>query len=85
MPARTSRPSREKHVATNESTGIDRFYKRYGVRKISFWYKYPDGRSETLTSAKLGDRAEITAAERSAKRKALDIQVGQILSVLSPT
>jgi integrase len=80
MPVRTSKPSREKHVATNESTGIDRLYKRYGVRKISFWYKYPDGRSETLTSAKLGDRAGITAAERSAKRKALDIQAGQILA-----
>ncbi|MBN3848190.1 hypothetical protein G3N58_15320 [Paraburkholderia sp. Ac-20342] len=79
MPVRTSKPSRNVHVATNESTGIDRLYKRYGARKISFWYKHPDGRSETLTSAKLGDRATIAAAERSAKRKALDMQAGKIL------
>jgi integrase len=80
MPARTSKPSRENHVATNESTGIDRLYKRYGARKISFWYKYPDGRSETLTTAPRGDRAEIAIAERSAKRKALDIQAGQVIA-----
>ncbi|OTP79430.1 hypothetical protein [Caballeronia sordidicola] len=63
----------------NESTGIDRLYKRYGVRKVSFWYKYPDGRSETLTTAPRGDRAATLAAERAAKRKAVDIQAGQII------
>lgn len=80
MPARTSKPSHKKHAANNEATGIDRLYKRYGARKISFWYKYPDGRSETFASAPRGDRAAITTAERNAKRKALDIQAGQILS-----
>jgi hypothetical protein len=80
MPARTSKPSREQHVATNESTGVDRRYKRYGTRKISFWYKYPDGRSETLTTAPRGDRAATAEAERSAKRKALDIQAGQVIA-----
>lgn len=80
MPVRTSKPSRENHVATNESTGIDRLYKRYGARKISFWYKYPDGRSETLTAAPRGDRAAAVIAERSAKRKALDIQAGQVIA-----
>jgi integrase len=80
MPVRTSKPSRETHIATNESTGIDRLYKRYGARKISFWYKYPDGRSETLATAARGDRAAIATAERSAKRKALDIQAGQVIA-----
>lgn len=80
MPVRTSKPSPETHVATNESTGIDRLYKRYGARKISFWYKYPDGRSETLTAAPRGDRSAIAVAERSAKRKALDIQTGQVIA-----
>jgi hypothetical protein len=80
MPVRTSRPSRENHVATSESTGIDRLYKRYGARKISFWYKYPDGRSETLTAAPRGGRAEIAIAECSAERKVLDIQAGEVIA-----
>ncbi|MDR5764998.1 hypothetical protein [Caballeronia sp. LZ028] len=79
MPRRTSKPSPEAHQI-NESTGIDRLYKRRGVRKISFWYKYPDGRTETLTTAPRTDRHAIATAERSAKRKALDIQAGQILA-----
>jgi integrase len=65
---------------TNEPTGIDRLYKRTGVRKISFWYKFPDGRSETFTTAPRGDRAAIHEAERLAKRRAVDVQEGQIIA-----
>lgn len=71
---RTSKPSRK------ERTGVDRLYKYIGARKVSFYYQYPDGRSETLATAELGDRKEIAEAERVAKRKALDIQAGQILA-----
>jgi len=70
---RTSRPSRK------ERTGIDRLYKYIGARKVSFYYQYPDGKSETLGSAPLGDRRAIAEAEQAAKRKALDIQAGQIV------
>lgn len=80
MPLRISKPSHDAQPATNESTGIDRLYKRFGVRKVSYWYKHPDGRSETLGAAPRGDRTAISAAERSAKRKALDIQAGKILA-----
>ncbi|KDB08789.1 integrase family protein [Burkholderia sp. lig30] len=75
MPARTSKPSAE-----NESTGVDRLYRRNGARKVSFWYKYPDGRSETLATAPRGDRAALVVAERTAKRRALDIQEGAIIA-----
>ncbi|WP_186151880.1 hypothetical protein [Burkholderia gladioli] len=75
MPAPTSKRSTE-----NEPTGIDRLYRRNGVRKISFWYKYPDGRSETLAVAPRGDRAALAVAERTAKRRALDIQDGAIVA-----
>ncbi len=68
----TSRPSR------SEGTGIDRLYKRVGVRKISYYYQYSDGKRETLTTAIVGDRGAIADAERIAKRKALDIQEGQV-------
>ncbi len=71
---RTSKPSRR------EATGVDRLVKYIGARKVSYYYKYPDGRNETLASAPLGDRAAIAQAERIAKRKALDIQAGQIIS-----
>jgi hypothetical protein len=77
MQRRTYKPLPE---ATNEGTGIDRLYKRTGKRKVSFWYKYPDGRTETLTTAPKGDRSAAAEAERSAKRKALDIQAGQIIA-----
>ncbi|MDE4918334.1 site-specific recombinase XerC [Cupriavidus metallidurans] len=63
-----------------ESTGIDRLIKYIGAKKVSFYYKYPDGRSETLSSAPIGDRKAIAEAERIAKRKALDIQAGQIVA-----
>lgn len=53
--------------------------KYIGARKVSFYYKHTDGRSETLASAALGDRKAIAAAEVTAKRRALDIQAGQIL------
>ena len=79
MPRRTSKPSPEPRINLNEPTGIDRLYKRYGVRKVSFWYKYPDGRSETFVTAPRGDRSAIATAERAAKRKAVDIQAGQVI------
>lgn len=70
----TLQPSRK------ERTGIDRLYKRTGVKKISYYYQYPDGKSETLAVADIGDRKGIVEAERKAKRLALDINEGQILS-----
>lgn len=63
-----------------ERTGIDRLYKYVGARKVSFYYQYPNGSSETLASAPLGDRQAINDAERTAKRKALDIQQGRIIA-----
>jgi hypothetical protein len=76
MPTRqTSKPS-----ARKERTGVDRLYKRVGVRKVSFYYQYPNGTNETLATAVLGNRQAIMEAERVAKRKALDIQNGQIIS-----
>lgn len=63
-----------------ERTGIDRLYKRVGRRKVSFYYQYPNGSSETLATAPLGDRQAINEAERIAKRKALDIQQGKIIA-----
>lgn len=71
----TSPPSSRK-----ERTGIDRLYKRVGKRKVSWYYQYPDNRSETLASAPLGDRKAIADADRSAKRKALDIQHGVVVA-----
>jgi integrase len=50
------------------------------VRKVSFYYQYPNGSNETLATAPAGDRAAIAAAERSAKRKALDIAEGKIIA-----
>lgn len=79
MTRRTSKPSPEAQP-TNEPTGIDRLYRRRGARKISFWYKYPDGRSETLATAPRGDRSALATAERSAKRKALEIQEGHVIA-----
>ena len=78
MPRQTSKPSTDAAV-TNERTGVDRLYKRYGPRKVSFWYKHRDGRSETFSTAPRGDRAAIAAAERVARRKALDIQEGAVI------
>lgn len=71
---RTTKPS------PKERTGIDRLYKRVGKRKVSFYYQHPDGTSETLGTAQLGDRAAIADAERQAKRKALEIQQGVVVA-----
>ena len=59
----TSKPS------AKERTGVDRLYKRVGVRKISYYYQHPDGSSETLATAVVGDRKGIADADRAAKRK----------------
>jgi hypothetical protein len=77
MQRRTSKPSPE---PKNEPTGVDRLYKRTGARKVSFWYKHADGRTETLATAPCKDRAALAEAERAAKRKALDIQAGQVIA-----
>ncbi|WP_219116981.1 hypothetical protein [Janthinobacterium sp. UMAB-56] len=66
--------------SAKERTGIDRLYKRVGVRKISFYYQHPDGSSETLATAMVGDRKGIADADRAAKRKALDIIEGKIIA-----
>jgi integrase len=63
-----------------EKSGFSRVQKRTGVKKISFYYQYPDGKSETLATANVGDRNAIAQAERTAQRKALDIREGQIIS-----
>jgi integrase len=63
-----------------EGTGIDRLYKRVGVKKVSFFYQYPDGRRETLETAQRGDRIATGQAEKIARQKAVDIQAGQIVA-----
>jgi hypothetical protein len=55
-------------------------YKRVGKKKVSFYYQHPDGKSETLASAQLGDRRAIAEAERIATRRALDIQQGVVVA-----
>lgn len=74
--SRTSPPSPK----GKEATGIDRLYKRVGARKVSFYYQYADGKSETLATAPLGDKKAITEATNKAKRLALDINEGQIIA-----
>jgi hypothetical protein len=55
-------------------------YKYVGARKVSFYYQHPDGKSETLASAVLGDRHAIDKAANVAKRKALEIQQGMVVA-----
>ncbi|MFC3470202.1 hypothetical protein ACFOHT_10075 [Massilia oculi] len=71
---RTSRPS------LKERTGIDRLYKRTGVKKVSWYYQYPDGKNETLATAAVGDKQAIREADIVAKRRAIDIQQGRIIA-----
>jgi hypothetical protein len=61
-------------------TGINRLYKRIGKRVVSWYYQHPDGRSETVGSAPVGDKKAIANAERCAMRKALDFQQGVIVA-----
>lgn len=74
------KPQTSTRSSSKERTGIDRLYKRVGKLKVSWYYQHPDGTSETLGSARLGDRKAIADAERGAKRKALDIQQGVIVA-----
>lgn len=69
-----------KRSPTKEKTGIDRLYKRTGVKKVSWYYQYPDGRNETVATAPVGDKEEIRKADIIAKRKAIDIQQGRIIA-----
>ncbi|MBI3230982.1 MAG: hypothetical protein HYZ45_12645, partial [Burkholderiales bacterium] len=66
--------------STKESTGVDRLYKRTGVKKVSFYYQHTDKTNETLASAPVGDKRAIAEAERTAKRKAMDIQQGKVIA-----
>jgi len=70
---RTSKPSRI------ETTGTPRLYKRIGVRKVSFFYQYPDGRRETFTTAPIGDRDAIRLAANKARRQAVDTMEGAVV------
>lgn len=76
MPTRpTSKPSRKEPVI-----GFPRLQKYVGAKKVSYYYLYPNGASETLATAPLGDRQAIMEAERVAKRKHSDIVQGVILA-----
>lgn len=72
--------SQTSKLSRKERTGIDRLYKRVGVRKVSFYYQHTDGTSETMATADVGDRKGIADAERKAKRAALDIVEGKIIA-----
>lgn len=72
---RTAKPS-----PAWEKTGIARLYKRVGQRRISWIYKHMDGRSQTLASAALGDRAARYDAERLASKLAVEIQQGVVVA-----
>lgn len=76
MPIRqTSKPSRKEPVP-----GFPRLQKYVGSRKVSWYYLYPNGASETLASALLGDRQAMMEAEHTAKRKHSDIVQGVIVA-----
>lgn len=76
MPTRQiSKPSRKEPVP-----GFPRLQKYTGARTVSYYYLYPNGASETLASAKLGDRQALMDAERKAKRKHGDIVQGVIIA-----
>jgi integrase len=75
---RTAKPSPFK--PRKERTSIDRLQRYVGVRVVSWYYLYPDGRSETLAKAPRGDREAMALAEKKAMRHALDIQQGQVLA-----
>src|SRR5256885_1481594 len=67
----TSTPSRKASVL-----GANRLQKYVGKSLVSFYYRYPNGSSEKVSSAPIGDRKAIAEAERIARRKAMDIQEG---------
>lgn len=71
----TSQRSRREFLS-----GAERIQKYVGKRKVSFYYQHVDKTTETLSTAPLGDRQAIAEAERIARRKALDIQQGQIIA-----
>lgn len=63
-----------------EKTGVARLYKRVGKQRISWIYKHVDGRSQTLASCALGDRAARYNAERLATKLAVEIQQGVVVA-----
>lgn len=60
--------------------GVPRLYKRIGKKSIAFVYKHLDRRSETLSAAPAGDKAQIAQAELTARRMVLDIQQGAFVA-----
>lgn len=62
-----------------ERTRVERLYKYAGTRKVSFYYQHPDGSNETLASADASDRAGILRAERTAIRRARELQEGNVV------
>jgi integrase len=79
-PPRSRRRPTSTPSPTWEKTGIDRLYKRVGKRKVSWIYKHPDGRSETLASCPIGDRAGLRDAWRLAQITAADRLQGRIVA-----
>lgn len=74
------RPRTAKPSPAWEKTGIARLYKRVGKQRISWIYKHMDGRSQTLASSLLGDRAARYDAERLASKLAVEIQQGVVVA-----
>lgn len=60
--------------------GAPRLYSRTGTKTVAFVYKYSDGRTETLATASVDDKAQVKQAEITARRQALDIQAGRIIA-----
>ena len=73
--ARIAKPS-----PAREKTDVARLYKRVGKQRISWIYKHVDGRSQTLASYVLGDRAARYDAERLATKLAVEIQHGVVVA-----
>lgn len=74
------KPPTSRHSRREFLSGAERIQKYVGKRKVSFYYQHVDKTTETLASAPLGDRQAIAEAERIARRKALDIQQGQVVA-----
>lgn len=68
------------HSASWEPTGISRLYRRFGVKLVSWIYRYPGGGSRTLARAPIGDREAIREAGVTAARLALEAEAGRVLA-----
>jgi hypothetical protein len=79
-PRKATSRSGQTSVASRKERVDERLQRYVGKKKVSFYYKHPDGRSETVASAPIGDRAEIARAQRVAKRYALDLYLGRVVA-----